>query len=250
MPRRQQGKPLPKTATKPSAKKRKKKYSRTVKAKAPVVRGKREIIGGRERWLTRCAELMQPWVVQAAAWEKIPLANRIPPLISCSWPAGRSEVILSQTVINEVNSQPQIAISPLVGRGMQDEKNPSLRVALQILHELIHIAAGPESGHREAFAAIAEAVGFRRPLTQATPTPDLADEIQTRVLARIGDYPHVATIPGQIDAPGARKQRNRQRKYVCSNPECGQIIRCGSDDLVAVHCCEDGKTAPFILVEF
>ncbi len=232
------------------AKKPRKKHPRKAKAKAPVVIGKMEpIAADRERWLARCAQLLHPLVTQIAAWERIPLQHRIPPQISCSWPAGRSSKILSQTVINEANQQPQISLSPLVGNGMQTARGEShsLRAALQILHELVHIAAGPNCGHREEFSDIALGVGFSHPLADAVATPDLVTTIKKSVLQRIGEYPHVAVVPDNNDTPGARRQKNRQRKYVCRH--CDQIIRCAGEKLIAIHCCEDGKTGQFILVD-
>jgi hypothetical protein len=86
-----------------------------------------------------------------------------------------------------------------------------------LAHELIHVAAGPNVGHKGAFVKIAKFIGFKAPWTTTPATPELIQHLNG-LLVNLGPYPHAA-----IDKRGRKKQRTRLLKVVCA--DCGYMIR-------------------------
>ena len=207
------------------------------------------INGDCEAWLSRAVQLLGPYVMRVASFEKIRLQRGIPVAgVICSWLPGKVKG-LSHTIIR--TDGPVILMSPIVGRGWADwdkeegQEDHTTAALCLILHELIHIAVGLDVGHTGDFRKLALAVGLKRPLEEATPSDELHDMLIDDVWSRIGEYPGVSTKPETLDVPGARKQKNRQRKYVCAN--CGRIIRAAGEYLNATHNCDDGRIGAFEL---
>jgi hypothetical protein len=204
--------------------------------------------GDREQWLQLAAVRLRELVHSACSKLGIVPVTHAMPQVSCSWPMGRSGATLSETAVNEAG-QPVITISPVMGRGwaLWDAggwEDPDLAVAAHLLHELIHLAAGHDDGHRGNFARIAHALEFRSPLGDAVPADGLMLQLHKGVLRRLGPYPHVSVQPTSDHRPGARVQRNRQRKWVCEH--CGKIVRAAGGELTALHLCDDGRQGRFV----
>jgi hypothetical protein len=86
-----------------------------------------------------------------------------------------------------------------------------------LAHELIHVAAGPNVGHKGPFVKIAKSIGFKAPWTTTPPTPELIRRLNGLVV-NLGPYPHAA-----IDKRGRKKQGTRLLKVICG--ACGYTIR-------------------------
>lgn len=99
--------------------------------------------------------------------------------------------------------------------------SPALQNPLEVLetlaHELIHVAAGSNAGHKGAFVRIAKAIGFKAPWTSTPASPELMERLNG-LIVNLGPYPHAA-----IDKRGRKKQGTRLLKVVCR--ECGYTIR-------------------------
>jgi hypothetical protein len=86
-----------------------------------------------------------------------------------------------------------------------------------LAHQLIHVAAGPNVGHKGAFVKIAKSIGFNAPWTTTPATPELIRRLNGLVV-NLGLYPHAA-----IDKRGRKKQGTRLLKVICGG--CGYTIR-------------------------
>jgi hypothetical protein len=209
-----------------------KRTSKESAAPAPLL----EVIPTREDWLCRAAQILLPFVRQAAAWEQVPSALVLPPSLSCSWPPGRGTGTVSMSVPQPSGGY-DICISPVLGQGWEGDETADIAVLSHLVHELVHCVVGHDCGHRGAYAAVATAVGLAQPLTEPRSEPGLASQLEKQVLARLGSYPHRAV------KPPSKTGGNRQRKWVCAR--CGRIIRCAGD-LQAQHLCGEGQVGLFV----
>lgn len=202
--------------------------------------------GAAEIWLTEAVRQLFSLLGSAVKGAGIkPFSEHPePPLAKSGTPPGGKD---SDMVIYSVE-QDTLWINSRLGIGLEQRYtaphgNDTVRILEFILHELIHYLLGYECGHRGLFAQVAVAVGFTGRLTYPTSNADLLRELTT-VAKRLGDFPNEAvTTAAQVDAPGHRRQRNRNRKYVCKR--CGKIIRTAGTDLQAVHLCNGSIQQPY-----
>ncbi|NEN87911.1 MAG: SprT family zinc-dependent metalloprotease [Okeania sp. SIO3H1] len=192
----------------------------------------------REDWLETAVTMVLPFIRQAASWAGVESQLTSPPKISCSWLPGRATSALSSSDYNEASNSYEIVISPLLGKGWKGGEDYTQAVLAHICHELIHCIVGPDKGHRGEFPKVATMIGLEAPYRHVAFTEGLRQQMHEQIVVRIGEYPHTSIHP--VKKSGG----NRQRKWVCDN--CGKIIRCAGD-LKALHQCEDGSTAPFVL---
>lgn len=220
-----------------------KKGTQAPKKKAPAVWGSSDLT--REGWLRAAAEMLLPLVRQAAAWAGVPSTLALPPAVACSWPPGRSTTLTSTSLRSGEGWE--TTISPTLGQTSLEEGRTEvdLCVLAHLTHELVHCVVGDPDSHQGAFARVAAQVGLVVPLREAQAGYDLEQQVAEQVLSRIGHYPHIA-VPQGAEQQQRKQDRNRQKKYVCSN--CGKIVRCAGD-VRALHMCEDGTQAPFVLAE-
>jgi len=197
----------------------------------------------REGWLVRASELLLPFVRQAAAWSGVSTTLTVPPAVACSWPPGRSTVLLSTSSRHASSGLWEVTLSPSLGH--EDLRWPSVHIDEQVLahllHELIHCVVGDAEAHRGPFADVAAQVGLISPLAEPRVSAELAQQLHEQIIARIGHYPHRA-----MEQPVRRSSGNRQKRWVCEY--CGKIVRCAGD-LQALHLCEDGRKGRFVLSE-
>lgn len=161
--------------------------------------------------------------------------------ISCGFPKGRAKAIgqcwdctQSEDQHYEIFISPEIADAP--------------RALDILLHEIGHIAAGFECGHKGPFKHFVNECGLEGKATATAASPELSDALNSGVLPHLGAYPH-AELRG--DNTGKKKQTTRMVKLTC--PGCGMVIRTTQkwiEDTGAPVCCicqeqfqtEDGDT--------
>jgi len=132
-----------------------------------------------------------------------------------------------------------------------------------LAHELTHAAVGIDQGHKGAFAKVALAIGFTRPLTHKAAVSELLLSMLQPVIDELGDIPHApinwraihdgarkpkpnvdkgaggVTPRGTESAPSSSrppKQTTRMHKAVCET--CGYTVRVATSWLAlgAPHC--------------
>jgi hypothetical protein len=135
----------------------------------------------RETWLNQIAVKMAPRFAE--------MGHPLPSFrVAVGWPSAGKDAPVSGECWNKTISADghfEIFLNP----GRAD----SMLVAATFAHELIHAAVGLDQGHKGDFAKMALAMGFARPLTQAsavTPKP-LVDWIQP-MIDELGPLPHAA----------------------------------------------------------
>jgi hypothetical protein len=169
----------------------------------------------RETWLAGAAVLLQSDVfpaagIDASSWE----ARKY--RVSCGFPIGyrgsrSGKVVLGQAFDPSISADGtfEVFINPILDKPVD--------VLNVLVHELIHVAAGIQCGHRGEFARIARAVGLEGALTATVPGADLRGKLEV-IAATLGQYPHA-----KIDPNARRKQSTRLLKLSCT--ECGWVAR-------------------------
>ena len=172
----------------------------------------------RETWLAGAAVLLQSDVfpaagIDASSWE----ARKY--RLSCGFPIGYRgnrvgtavKTILGQAFDPSISADGtfEVFINPVLDQPVD--------VLSVLVHELIHVAAGIQCGHRGEFARIARAVGLEGALTATVPGADLRDKLEL-IAATLGAYPHA-----RIDPNARKKQSTRLLKLSCT--ECGWVAR-------------------------
>lgn len=169
-----------------------------------------EIIN-REHWLNELVARLGPMLESHG--KKMPKFR-----ISCGFPVTRARPSSSKTAhrIGEcwgadasADGTHEIFISPILGDALQ--------IADVALHEMIHAALPPGTGHKAPFARLAKAVGLEGKPTATHAGDELKAKLQT-IIDELGEYPHAA-----LDASGRKKQTTRLLKVMC--PECGYTAR-------------------------
>jgi hypothetical protein len=169
----------------------------------------------RETYLAAAAILLQQYVfvlanIDAAQWGKRKYR------VSCGFPIGyrgsrSGKVALGQAFDPSISADGtfEVFINPILD-------NP-LDVIAVLLHELAHVWAGIQCGHRGEFARICRAVGLVGPMTATVPGDELRVKLQ-QIVDELGDYPHA-----KVDPNARKKQGTRLLKLQCS--DCGWTAR-------------------------
>jgi len=169
----------------------------------------------RETYLAAAAILLQQYVfvlanIDAAQWGKRKYR------VSCGFPIGyrgsrSGKVALGQAFDPSISADGtfEVFINPILD-------NP-LDVIAVLLHELAHVWAGIQCGHRGEFARICRAVGLVGPLTSTVPGDELRVKLQ-QIVDELGDYPHA-----KVDPNARKKQGTRLLKLWCR--DCGWTAR-------------------------
>lgn len=162
----------------------------------------------REEWLSSCAKALEP-IIKAETGLSIR-----PYRVSCGWPsrsgmAPKNRTIGQCQVSGSVKGIQDIFISPTLD-------NPDA-VIETLLHELLHAALPPGTGHRKLFSQTAKKVGLEGKPT-ATYASDALRERLGKVMEAFPSYPH-----DRIELSGLPKQSTRLLKAMC--PICGYIVR-------------------------
>jgi hypothetical protein len=167
-----------------------------------------EYVQTREQWLERAAALMRESLVPQLAGHRC--------RVSCGWP-HKAAVARTARRVGECwypeHSTDRQSHNLFISPALQDP----IEVLETLAHELIHVAAGPNVGHKGAFVKIAKSIGFKSPWTTTPATPELIERLNG-LLENLGPYPHAA-----IDKRGRKKQGTRLLKVICG--ACGYTIR-------------------------
>lgn len=247
-----QGRPTARKSTAP----RSAQQARSKKPSAAPPPPALEPMADREAWLLAAAEHLLLWVREEQQRLGIPIRGKLPPAISIGYPLSRAPEILSGHIVDGRTRQMHIYLSPELGTGCHASVysphspqiySPHVRILDVLLHELVHHALESQS-HSGHFRQLAHAMGLEGPMADSYASHTLRRRLGELIEHHIGQCPHRALRRDPtLSISGNKKQRSRQRKYVCSL--CGQIIRAGSTHLQALHLCTDGKQGTFVLDE-
>lgn len=168
----------------------------------------------REAWLMAASVMIGSILAQRADLE-------LPPYrVTCGWPSTKATA-KSKRRIGEcwnpdasADAHAEIFISPLCAE--------PLEVVAILARELIHAALPKGTAHKAPFVKAAKAIGFAKPFTQITTTPELVEWTQ-EIVDALPAYPHAAL---SLQSEGAKKpQVNRQLLAKCEQDFDGEA--CG-----------------------
>lgn len=172
----------------------------------------------REPWLAAAAVALQHQVfprasIEASQWEQRRYR------VACGFPIGyrgsrTGKVALGQAFDPSISADGtfEVFINPILDRPMD--------VLAVLAHELAHVWAGIEAGHRGEFARIARAIDLVGPLTSTSAGSWLSNELHD-IAHILGAYPHA-----KVDPNARKKQGTRLLKLQCSS--CGWTARVSS----------------------
>lgn len=136
--------------------------------------------------------------------------------VACGFPIGyrgsrTGKVTLGQAFDPSISADGtfEVFINPILDKPVD--------VIAVLLHELAHVYAGIQCGHRGEFARICRAVGLVGPMTATVPGDELRGKLQ-RIVHDLGVYPHA-----KVDPNARKKQGTRLLKLQCS--DCGWTAR-------------------------
>ena len=165
----------------------------------------------REAWLNELGKQITPLFTAGKAFPIKPFR------VTCGWPCrhalGVKRRVLGQCFAAENSSAPnggihELFISPLLDK--------PLEVAGVLTHEIAHVAAGIKAGHGSWFVKVCKHVG----LTKGKPTSVLPgeklNEQLTKLLDKLGPYPHQAMIPSTVQTTKSPTSITLQ----CQSCEC------------------------------
>jgi hypothetical protein len=169
----------------------------------------------RESWLNAASVMLQHEIfpdagVDAVSWEQRRYR------VACGFPIGyrgsrTGKITLGQAFDPSISADGtfEVFINPILD-------NP-LDVLGVLAHELGHVWAGIQCGHRGEFARFARAIGLQGPMTATVPNAELRVKLQ-RIVDMLGSYPHA-----KIDPNSRKKQGTRLLKLQCDS--CGWTAR-------------------------
>jgi hypothetical protein len=162
----------------------------------------------REQWLERAIAMMRDILIPQLQGHRY--------RVSCGWPhkaaVARTARRLGECWYPE-HSTDHTSHNLFISPALQDP----IEVLQTLAHELIHVAAGPNVGHKGQFVKIAKAIGFKAPWTSTPASLQLIERLNG-LLVNLGPYPHAT-----VDKSGRKKQGTRMLKVIC--PECGYTVR-------------------------
>jgi hypothetical protein len=169
----------------------------------------------RETYLAAAAVALQHEVFPAAKIEAADWSQR-KYRVSCGFPIGyrgsrTGKIALGQAFDPSISADGtfEVFINPILD-------NP-LDVIAVLAHELGHVWAGIQCGHRGEFARVSRAIGLVGPLTATVPSSDLRTKLQG-IVEVLGSYPHA-----KVDPNARKKQGTRLLKLQCGS--CGWTAR-------------------------
>lgn len=162
----------------------------------------------REEWLTRMAD-KYVWPLIERHGGKRPEKVRL----SVGFPKGSRSAIgqhwdpgLSADGTHEVFISPRLNAESDTG------------AVATLVHELVHAALPPNTGHKGPFKRLATAVGLEGKMTATNAGKELMASIK-KWIEELGAYPHAVLTPANAEA----KPGSRLLKLEC--PGCGYILR-------------------------
>jgi hypothetical protein len=161
----------------------------------------------RETYLAAAAVALQHEVfplagIDAAQWSQRRYR------VACGFPIGyrgsrSGKVALGQAFDPSISADGtfEVFINPILDRPID--------VIAVLAHELAHVWAGIQCGHRGEFARVSRAIGLIGPLTATVAGPDLTTRLQG-IVEVLGVYPHA-----KVDPNARKKQGTRLLKLQC-----------------------------------
>ena len=123
-----------------------------------------EYVQTREQWLERAAVTIRESLIPQLAGHRL--------RVSCGWP-HKAAVARTARRVGECwypeHSADRQSHNLFISPALQDP----IEVLETLAHELIHVAAGPNVGHKGAFVRIAKSIGFKAPWTTTPASPEL-----------------------------------------------------------------------------
>lgn len=167
----------------------------------------------REAWLQAAVARLRP-IFQGFNYVVPDIA------VSVGWPS-RGALSTKKRVIGQcwfgsttADGKPQLFISPVL-----DEVATADGVLATLVHEVVHVIAGPDAKHGPKFVKVMKQLGL-----EGKPTATIAGEDLTVRLGQIavdlGAFPHSKIVPGSKDP---KVQTTRMKK--CSCESCGYVAR-------------------------
>jgi hypothetical protein len=136
--------------------------------------------------------------------------------VACGFPIGyrgsrTGKVTLGQAFDPSISADGtfEVFINPILDK--------PLDVVAVLAHELAHVWAGIQCGHRGEFARISRAIGLEGPLTSTVPGVELRGKLEG-IVKVLGNYPHA-----KVDPNARKKQGTRLLKLWCR--DCGWTAR-------------------------
>jgi len=136
--------------------------------------------------------------------------------VSCGFPIGyrgsrTGKIALGQAFDPSISADGtmEVFINPILDKPVD--------VIAVLAHELAHVWAGIQCGHRGEFARVSRAIGLVGPLTATAPGEELRGKLQG-IVDMLGAYPHA-----KVDPNARKKQGTRLLKLQCS--DCGWTAR-------------------------
>jgi hypothetical protein len=169
----------------------------------------------REGWLRDAVELIERDLIKSAGYA-LPKAGV---QVSVGFPRGRTgkgQHSIGQCWSHKCSAGDvhEIFISPEIGK--------PARVLDVLIHELAHVIAGVEAGHKKEFCKVALALGLEGKMTATKAGEKLTTQI-TGWLKKLPKYPHHQLNVTDSVGTGPKKQGTRLIKAECD--ACGYAIR-------------------------
>lgn len=140
--------------------------------------------------------------------------------VSVGWPSRGGTAQKKRTIgqcwfgATAADGKPQIFISPVL-----DEKVATAGGVLPVLvHEIVHVAAGPDAKHGPKFVKIMKKLGLEGKPTATVAGADLVARMEALSI-ELGAFPHSALSPSTVP----KTQTTRMNKMECDT--CGYLAR-------------------------
>ena len=169
----------------------------------------------RESWLAAAAVMLQHEIFPLAGIDPVSWEQR-KYRVACGFPIGyrgsrTGKVTLGQAFDPSISADGtfEVFINPILDKPID--------VLAVLAHELAHVWAGIQCGHRGEFARVARAIDLVGPLTSTSAGAWLSAELAD-IAQILGPYPHA-----KVDPNARRKQGTRLLKLQCNS--CGWTAR-------------------------
>lgn len=150
----------------------------------------------REQWLNKVASHAAKDIFKPAGYE-VPKNIRY----TCGFPSKGALAMRTQR-IGECWSDSasgdntfEISVSPVIADG--------LRAADILVHEMVHATVGLKAGHKGPFRKCAEAVGLKGKMTATVASDELKEKL-SKIIEKIGAYPHAGLRAGRVSRAAAK----------------------------------------------
>lgn len=166
----------------------------------------------REAWLEAAVQKLRPIFLGHG--------YSIPELrVSVGWPSSGGLAQKKKTIgqcwfgTMAEDNKPQLFISPLLDNVVEPQG-----VLATLVHEVGHVAAGPDAKHGPKFVKVMKKLGLEGKPTATTAGADLIVRFE-QLAQELGPFPHSKIVP--IKVP--KTQTTRMRKMECG--DCGYVAR-------------------------